>query len=129
MRALLKRLMGDKFDTERYLGNVTANSTLLPTIGIAISGGGYRALISGAGAVAAMDGRSNGSEENGNLGGLLQSATYISGLSGGDWLVGSLYVNNFTSVQDLVDAPIIWEFGNSIFKGAQKTMARGSPHR
>ncbi|OAR01865.1 hypothetical protein LLEC1_01791 [Akanthomyces lecanii] len=89
MRRLLKRLAITGFDSEAYLGNVTHNSTKLPNIGIAISGGGYRAMIGGAGAIAAWDDRSAGSEEKGNLGGLLQSATYISGLSGGDWLVGS----------------------------------------
>ena len=121
MRRLLKRLAITGFDSEAYLGNVTHNSTKLPNIGIAISGGGYRAMIGGAGAIAAWDDRSAGSEEKGNLGGLLQSATYISGLSGGDWLVGSLFVNNFTSVQSAVDAPLIWQLENSIFKGMAYT--------
>ncbi|TQW00018.1 hypothetical protein V2A60_005432 [Cordyceps javanica] len=125
MRRLLKRLAITGFDSEEYLSNVTYNSTKLPNIGIAISGGGYRAMIGGAGAIAAWDSRSAGSEEKGNFGGLLQSATYISGLSGGDWLVGSLYVNNFTSVQSAVDAPLIWQLENSIFKGPDQYSVRG----
>ncbi|OAA69628.1 lysophospholipase Plb1 [Cordyceps fumosorosea ARSEF 2679] len=125
LRRLLKRLAITGFDSEQYFGNVTYNSTKLPNIGIAISGGGYRAMIGGAGAIAAWDARSAGSEEKGNLGGLLQSATYISGLSGGDWLVGSLYVNNFTSVQSAVDAPLIWQLENSIFKGPDQYSVRG----
>ncbi|KAJ3484957.1 hypothetical protein NLG97_g6925 [Lecanicillium saksenae] len=125
MRRLLKRLAITGFDSEQYFGNVTHNSTRLPNIGIAISGGGYRAMVGGAGAVAAWDDRSAGSEGKGNLGGLLQSATYISGLSGSDWLVGSLYVNNFTSVQSAVDAPLIWQLENSIFKGPDQYSVRG----
>ncbi|KAM3485498.1 hypothetical protein MY8738_001264 [Beauveria namnaoensis] len=125
MRRLIKRLAITDFDSENYFTNVTHNSTKLPNIAIAISGGGYRAMVGGAGAIASWDARSAGSEEKGNLGGLLQSATYISGLSGGDWLVGSLYVNNFTSVQSAVDAPLIWQLENSIFKGPDQYSVRG----
>lgn len=117
IRKLIKRLAITDFDSDRYFGNLTVNSTALPKIGIAISGGGYRAMVGGAGAVAAWDARSAGSEEKGSLGGLLQSSTYISGLSGGDWLVGSLFINNFISVQNAIDAPLIWQLENSIFTG------------
>lgn len=82
-----------------------------------MSGGGYRAMLSGAGALAAWDIRSDGSQKEGNLGGLLQSATYLSGLSGGGWLVGSLMMNNWTSVQESVNYPGIWQLQNSIFEG------------
>ena len=48
----------------------------------------------------------------------------LTGLSGGSWLVGSLYANNFTSVYrilslDTNDSHVsgIWQFGNSIFEG------------
>ncbi|PHH70687.1 hypothetical protein CDD82_6971 [Ophiocordyceps australis] len=74
-------------------------------------------MLTGAGAVAAWDSRSDGSQDQGNLGGLLQSATYLSGLSGGGWLVGSIYTNNFTSVQDAINSPNIWQFEDSILKG------------
>lgn len=74
-------------------------------------------MLNGAGAVAAWDDRSPGSQENGNLGGLLQSATYLSGLSGGGWLVGSLYANNFTTVVESVDYSGIWSFQDSILRG------------
>lgn len=74
-------------------------------------------MLNGAGALAAWDSRSDGSQTAGNLGGLLQSATYLSGLSGGGWLVGSIYTNNFTSVQDAVNSPSIWMFDDSILKG------------
>ncbi|KHN97268.1 Lysophospholipase, catalytic domain protein [Metarhizium album ARSEF 1941] len=119
IRDLLRRIAIPNFDSEAYLKDAATDPTALPNIGLAVSGGGYRAMLNGAGAVAAWDSRSTGSQTKGNLGGLLQSATYISGLSGGSWLVGSMYSNNFTSVQDAVNAPQIWQFDDSILKGPQ----------
>lgn len=80
----------------------SSDDSSVPRIGVACSGGGYRAMLSGAGMLAAMDSRTEGANEHG-LGGLLQSTTYLAGLSGGAWLVGSLAWNNWTSVQDIVD--------------------------
>lgn len=85
-----------------------------PTIGIAFSGGGYRALLSGAGEFAAFDSRTPGSTAPGHLGGLVQSATYIAGLSGGSWLLGSIVINNFTTVQKLQSSDTVWDFTNNI---------------
>ena len=67
----------------------------------------------------AFDSREINSTGAGHLGGLLQSSTYVAGLSGGGWLVGSIFVNNFTTITDLLDntASSVWEFGNSIFEG------------
>ncbi|KAK5995985.1 Lysophospholipase 1 [Cladobotryum mycophilum] len=117
IRDFLKRAAIPNFDSDTYLANVDKDTTALPNIGIAISGGGYRAMLNGAGAIAAWDDRSPGSTSKGNLGGLLQSATYISGLSGGNWLVGSIYTNNFTTIQDAVNSHVIWNFQDSILKG------------
>lgn len=93
------------------------NSSNVPKIGIAASGGGYRAMLSGAGMIAAMDNRTEGANEHG-LGGLLQSSTYLSGLSGGNWLTGTLAWNNWTSVQDIVNNftkdDSIWDIDHSI---------------
>ncbi|KAM0199404.1 hypothetical protein ACHAPA_009704 [Fusarium lateritium] len=119
MRTLLKRLAIPGFDSEEYLKNAETDATAVPNIGIAISGGGYRAMLCGAGALAAWDIRSDGSDTDGNLGGLLQSATYLAGLSGGGWLVGSLMMNNFTSVQESVNYPGVWQFENSILEGPE----------
>lgn len=119
IRDLLSRIAIPNFNAEQYLRNVENDPTALPNIGLAVSGGGYRAMLNGAGAVAAWDSRSDGSTTAGNLGGLLQSATYISGLSGGGWLLGSLYVNNFTSVQDSVHSGDIWQTQDSILGGEQ----------
>ena len=53
----------------------------MPKLGIVLSGGGFRASIVGAAFVAALDGRNETSVEKGT-GGLLQGATYLTGLSG-----------------------------------------------
>lgn len=124
MRDLLSRLNIEGLNTDRYINNNQNNASALPNIGIAISGGGYRAMLTGAGVLEAFDSRTPNATATGQLGGLLQSATYLSGLSGGSWLVGSLYTNNFTSVSDIIsqdnaddNSGDIWQFGNSIFEG------------
>lgn len=119
MRDLLGRLNITGFDAESYITNNANNASALPNIAIAVSGGGYRACLNGGGAVQAFDSREVNSTTAGHLGGLLQSATYLAGLSGGGWLVGSIYVNNFTTITGLLDnnASSVWEFGNSIFEG------------
>lgn len=120
MRDFLSRVNISGLDIDTYInGN---DEDALPNIGIAVSGGGYRAMLNGAGAIAAFDSRTPNSNSTGQLGGLLQSATYLAGLSGGNWLVGSLYANNFTSVQSILDTTpevsgSLWQFGNSIFEG------------
>lgn len=116
IRALLDRIAIPGFNSDRYLSNVEKDPKALPNIGLAVSGGGYRALQNGAGAIAAWDARSPDANSTGKLGGLLQSATYISGLSGGGWLVGSIYTNNFSSVQGIIDAGA-WKFDESILAG------------
>ena len=110
------------FDVNAYLDRLSLNAEELPIIGIALSGGGYRALMNGAGAFAAFDNRTSNSTAQGHLGGILQAATYISGLSGGSWLVGSLYMQNFPTIQDVLtenssDLGSLWQFDNSILMG------------
>jgi lysophospholipase len=83
------------------LGSGSAPWSHTPTLGIAVSGGGYRAAIFGAGAMNALDGR-NATSQGAGTGGLLQAASYVSGLSGGSWLVGSLAQADFPMLGDLV---------------------------
>jgi lysophospholipase len=110
--------VGD-YDVSSYLDHHSSNISNIPNIGIAVSGGGYRALMNGAGAIKAYDSRTYNASTSGHLGGLLQSATYLAGLSGGSWLLGSIYINNFTTIDKLQThtdgAP--WQFGNSILEG------------
>jgi len=118
MQDLFGRLNISNFDAKAYL-NAAKNVSDLPTVAIAASGGGYRAMLNGAGAVAAFDARTENSTSPGQLGGLLQCSTYISGLSGGSWLVGSIFVNNFTTIPALLsdNTGSVWQLGNSILQG------------
>ena len=101
------------------------NSSDFPKIGFAISGGGLRAAQYGAGVLSGLDAR-NESAKAAGTGGLLQVTSYLSGLSGasqvpvhfqlkecfiytpfapysgGSWLTGSLYMNDFPNIKDLV---------------------------
>ncbi len=122
LRDLLGRFNISNFDAQTYINNNAKNASALPNIGLAVSGGGYRALMNGAGVLAAFDSRTDNSTSSGHLGGLLQASTYLAGLSGGAWLVGSLFVNNFTTVPALLDdnTSTVWEFGSSIFQGPAK---------
>ena len=45
-----------------------------------------------------MDGRVQG---NGKLSGFLQANTYISGLSGGSWLIGAIAVHDFATIDTM----------------------------
>ncbi|KNB04609.1 lysophospholipase [Fusarium oxysporum f. sp. lycopersici 4287] len=118
---LTRANIGD-IDTDAYVNGIVSDGGELPRIGIAISGGGYRAMMNGAGAIAAFDNRTTNSTDKGHLGGILQAATYLSGLSGGSWAVGSLYVQNFTTVESIIYASSglldsLWQFDNSIIEG------------
>lgn len=100
------------FDADSFISSTKNGRSL--KVGIAFSGGGYRAMFNGAGQLSALDNRTTGAHEHG-LGGLLQSATYLTGLSGGSWLVGSLVLNNYTSVQDVLSGKVsIWDVEHSI---------------
>ena len=107
------------------------NGSLSAKIGIAISGGGYRAAQYGAGVLSALDAR-NESAKAAGTGGLLQVASYLTGLSGestardwddgvssaselmtatgGSWITGSLLFNDFPTVEHMV-------FGNDQLSG------------
>jgi lysophospholipase len=108
------------FDAVNYVQSNSNNFSVVPNVGIAMSGGGYRALMNGAGFIAAADGRTPGSTNAGGIGNLLQASTYLAGLSGGGWLVGSIFANNFSTVPQLRDGSpgsALWQFSNSIFEG------------
>ncbi|KAF5026368.1 hypothetical protein F66182_1576 [Fusarium sp. NRRL 66182] len=122
LKDFLTRASMGGIDTDEYVDNIVTKGNALPRIGIAISGGGYRAMLNGAGAIAAFDNRTSGSTNEGHLGGILQASTYLSGLSGGSWAVGSLYVQNFTTVESIVQATggfldSIWQLDESIIEG------------
>jgi lysophospholipase len=120
MSSFLSRANISGFDAAAYIRGVANNVSNLPNVGIAISGGGYRALMNGAGFLAAADNRTENSTAAGQIGGLLQLSTYLSSLSGGGWLVGSIFANNFTTVVALRDGSpgsSLWQFNDSILQG------------
>ncbi|GKT64816.1 lysophospholipase [Colletotrichum tofieldiae] len=124
MRDFLTRVNIPNFDAGAYIDRVRSSSSQLPNVAIAVSGGGYRALMNGAGFLAAADSRTPNSTSAGGIGGLLQSATYLAGLSGGGWLVGSIFTNNFSSVVDLQhgsQGSAVWKFDRSIFSGPRES--------
>ncbi len=72
MISWLTRMNISGFDAATYINGIKNNATALPNIGMAVSGGGYRALMNGAGFVAASDNRTHNSTNTGQIGGLLQ---------------------------------------------------------
>ncbi|SSD58544.1 uncharacterized protein SCODWIG_00305 [Saccharomycodes ludwigii] len=68
-------------------------------IGVAISGGGYRSMLTGAGVLLGMDRY-----------GLLSCTNYITAVSGGSWLLTSLLLNDFNSIGN-------WNFKDSLLEG------------
>lgn len=121
LHTLLSRANIPDFNASAYIDGVRENSSALPNIAVAVSGGGYRALMNGAGFISAADSRNN---ESGLISGLLQASTYLAGLSGGGWLVGSMFTNNFTSVPDLQQGDkdsAVWRFDRCIFEGPEES--------
>ena len=84
-----------------YVKEVLSCAGDRPTLGIATSGGGHRAAFFGAGVLNALDGR-NATSVGAGTGGLLQAASYISGLSGGSWFLTSLVQAGFPTIQSLI---------------------------
>ncbi|KAG4438038.1 hypothetical protein IFR05_006497 [Cadophora sp. M221] len=83
----------------------------LPTIALTSSGGGFRATLSGAGTVQALDVR----DTKVSTSGLYQAISYHSGLSGGSWLLSSIISNNYATISTLFNS--IWKttLSNGLF--------------
>lgn len=97
------------FDTDSFLNETT------PKIAISAAGGGFRAMLVGAGVIAALDNRVDSKNKNG---GFLQSADYLAGLSGGAWLVGSLVLNDWPTVPEIQADPNVWYLNKSLVGSA-----------
>lgn len=90
-----------------YYTNTTNSSS--KNVAVAVSGGGYRSLLIGAGVIKALDSRENttNSTTTSLLSGFFQGTTYLSGLSGGGWLVSSIIGNNYSTVSALSSS--LWQ--------------------
>ncbi|KAE9370841.1 FabD/lysophospholipase-like protein, partial [Stipitochalara longipes BDJ] len=82
----------------------------LLAVALTSSGGGFRALLAGAGVIQAFDGR----DSDISTSGLYQGLTYHSALSGGSWLLSSIVANDFATISSLLE---IWKpnFANGLF--------------
>ncbi|KAJ7455625.1 FabD/lysophospholipase-like protein [Mycena galericulata] len=89
------------FDVRTYISTLSANSSAVPVIGQAYSGGGTRAYMGGIGFYQSFDSRYNKSVAA-KTGGLSQATTYIAGLSGGCEAVTTLTINDFADAQTLL---------------------------
>ena len=93
----------------------------MPTVALTSSGGGFRALLIGAGIIQAFDGR----DSSVSIAGLYQGLTYHSALSGGSWLLSSIIGNDFATISTLLKT---WEpnFANGLFSpdGSNATAVR-----
>ncbi|OAV86241.1 hypothetical protein PTTG_30007 [Puccinia triticina 1-1 BBBD Race 1] len=77
---------------------LTKNQQDWPVFAIAHSGGGLRASLYAAGVLQALDSRSSSSP----LRGAYSLSTYVTGLSGGSWLVASAAANNYPTAPEMV---------------------------
>lgn len=105
------------FDARSFLNDISHDGIDTIRIGLAFSGGGFRAMLGGAGMLSALDINTPGSRGPGGLGGLLQASTYVTGLSGGSWLVSSLAMNNWTSIPRLQASNDVWNFASPFNPG------------
>ncbi|KAG6917429.1 hypothetical protein DXG01_002515 [Tephrocybe rancida] len=91
--------LGGNEDGHGY--NLSAFEGNYPKIGMAIPGGGLRSALYGAACISGLDARDDSAKAAGT-GGLLQVTSYLSGLSGGSWVTGSMYFNNWPTMNDMV---------------------------
>lgn len=91
----------------------------LPLVGLTSSGGGYRALLNGAGVIQGLDAR----DSSVSTSGLFQGLTYQAGLSGGGWLLSSFAGNNYPTISMLKTS--LWEtaFEDSLLDPAELLVA------
>ncbi|KAJ9127492.1 hypothetical protein QFC24_000901 [Naganishia onofrii] len=77
-----------------------------PVVSMALSGGGYRAMISGSGMAFQPNSTS------GSVGDILGLSTYVSGLSGGSWAVATFFANNGENPDQL--AQNVWNIDSNL---------------
>jgi hypothetical protein len=92
--AALVKYLDNAFEKTTNPYNVSELMKSPPRLGLAVSGGGYRAMLNGAGVMKGLQ----------DLG-VMDATLYVSGLSGGAWAVGSWALNNFPPI-----AALVWGF-------------------
>ncbi|UZJ55172.1 hypothetical protein CBS101457_004492 [Exobasidium rhododendri] len=102
------------------VANYTSTLSNLPKVGIAVSGGGYRAMLHGSGYLMGLDSRNTTAQSRGTAG-FLQLADYAAGLSGGSWAIGSLALNDWPTAQSLADNT--WNLDNNLVLPSDGTIS------
>ena len=69
-----------------------------PVLALTSSGGGYRAMLCGAGVIKGFDSREGNKT---GVSGIYEALTYHAGLSGGSWLLSSIIGNNYPTIGSL----------------------------
>lgn len=100
------------------------NTSTLPMLGLAHSGGGYRATLNGAGIMQAMDSR----DSNSSINGLYQAITYQSALSGGGGFLMSLAASNWSPVSTLQNTLYDERFPNGYLFPAEPNILYTGPN-
>lgn len=103
---------GDAADNPKLNSTFLASNSKKHGIkyGIAVSGGGFRSTFVGAGMIQGFDSRT---PHKSSLAGILDAATHFSALSGGGWLLSTLYNNDFKNVRKLLEDGKLWNFKDS----------------
>ena len=100
----LTRLGLEAFDVTSYTNAINKSEyDNVPSLGFAISGGGYASAYTGTGALRALDDRLPAAIEQ-RTGGLLQSLLYQTGLSGGSWPTVSFPAHDWPTADEIVDS-------------------------
>ncbi|CDZ98760.1 phospholipase b [Phaffia rhodozyma] len=116
------RLQPDRFLNYLASINITAsdlnlnlttssNTSASPNVALAYSGGGYRAMINGAGGLWGTDSRHTEAVDAGT-GQIGQVASYMAGLSGGSWMLTSYYANSNNTPPYL--AQYVWNISSNL---------------
>lgn len=98
----LERLGLEDFDVAHYVSTLyLSNYANVPTLGLAVSGGGWASAFTGTGALRALDARLDAATTQ-RTGGLLQSLTYMAGLSGGSFPTLSFPSNDWPTADEIL---------------------------
>ncbi|KAL7420921.1 Lysophospholipase 1 [Cryptotrichosporon argae] len=91
-----------------------------PVLAVALSGGGYRAMINGLGMAMGL---MNASSESAAAltGGWFDGMTYMAGLSGGSWATGSFFANGGPLPTELVEN--VWELDENLVVPSDDTIS------
>jgi lysophospholipase len=104
----LENLDMENFSVSEYIQRIREDDFAnVPILAFAISGGGWRSGLGGAGAYRALDTRLGAAREQ-RTGGLLQSLTYTTGQSGGNWPTLSMPLYGFPTVDEITKSWKPW---------------------